>query len=73
MVRVYGYCCESLFGVILERDMKYFQWKMAIARSLDWTDERDDYEESKFYFLNITLCFQITIRCKMHLKVLAFA
>lgn len=24
--------------------MKYYKWKMAIARSLDWTDERDECE-----------------------------
>lgn len=35
------------FSVVLsfnftEKDVKYDVWKMAIARSLDWTDERDD-------------------------------
>lgn len=45
-----------LFSV---RDMRYAKWKMGIARSLDWTDERDD-NEGTFRFA-LLLSFVLTI------------
>lgn len=32
---------------IVERDMRYSKWKMAIARSFDWTSDRNEQDEGK--------------------------
>lgn len=37
--------------ILIERDMKYARWKMAIARSLDWVDDKDTDAEGMFKML----------------------
>lgn len=42
-----------MFVLFSERDMKYHRWKMAIARSLGWTDDRDDIEGRRITFFKL--------------------
>lgn len=36
-----------------ERDIRYAKWKMAIARSLDWTSREEDEISKGIKYLNI--------------------
>lgn len=44
------YLSFKLLTSVLERDLKYARWKMAIARSLDWIDDHDDDTEGKVLY-----------------------
>lgn len=52
---------KNLF--ITERDMRYYRWKMAIARSLDWTsDENEESEGRNLYkFFSYLQCLKIAV------------